>query len=167
MPPSAMLGASLDSMTALSLDITQTGDEIVQVSADAQSIADRVSSEITATFSAAVAEITDRTSALSERVAQAQATAENTEWTGANRDTFVGAADTFAASCREIALDAAEVLSEFDRQVAVIANAVMDFQSALQGNLALAADSAQSMVGAVDQQSQALDQTMNAGMQVG
>lgn len=162
-----MLGADLDSMGALGADIDSTATEIVDVGADARSVAERVTAEITEAFTGAVTQITDRTNAMSDRVAQARSTAESTEWTGANRDIFVGAAGDFSASCTQIALDAASVLQEFDRQVALIAANVLEFQGALQINLDQATASAESMSAAVAAQASSLDQTMNTGMQVG
>lgn len=162
-----MLGADLESMAALGSQLDLTTGEIGDVSLDAQRIANTVVEDLTQTFARAIAEVTTAMNAFDSSIQTLVAQTDTTEWTGANRDTFVNAAAQCHTSCGQIREQTQVGWEDFDAHKNALSENLEAFQVALTANLASAEESTQSMSSAVAAQSQALDVTMNTGLTVG
>lgn len=163
MPP-GMLGADLDSLAALGSQLDRTTGEIGDVSGDAQRVAQTVVDEMTVTFETAKSQIEAAMDALDSTISALAGQTDTTQWTGANGDTFRDATARFQESCAQIRMETTNASNDFYANAETLKETLLAFQAALATNLANAADSSQSMSGAVAAQSQALDATMNTGL---
>lgn len=162
----SMLGANLASMADLVTQFGTTSATITDVSGQSGTIATSVVDEMTQTFTQAVTSIGDTMEMLSQSVREAVAQTDVTEWTGANQQTFLGAAGEFQSACEQIQAEVIAGYEDFSANARAIGENLESFQSTLVANLDNALASTESMSDAVAAQSESLDATMNTGMQL-
>lgn len=162
-----MLGANLESMADLVGQLDTTTGTIGDVSGEAANVKELVISEMTTTFETAVRRIEDTMEQLQTSVNAMVAKATDTEWTGVNYANFIDASTQFEGSCNQIASEVASAYAEFAGHANEIGQNLDAFQAVVATNLDSAAASTESMAAAAAAQAEALDTTMNQGLQVG
>lgn len=105
--------------------------------------------------------------ALRADVGQVASEAMSTDWTGTNREGFVGNYDTFQSEMTNAANATDEYFGELAQVVAEMMTQLEEYQTTLSAALAAAQEASQSMGVAVQGQHDNLDAAMNTGMTFG
>ena len=159
-----ILGAHLDDLDRLAAQLRRTAGEIADVHARANSATSAVATEIRSAVSAGTVDIGDAMATLRASVAASTSTADGVSWSGLNRDRFLDAHREFDAAMSRAESTTSAAFTDFGSSVEQLTGAIEHYISTLGGSLANAADAADSMAVAVEQQRTNLDQVMNQGL---
>ncbi len=161
------LGANLAELESL-------GQLMGTTSTTCNDTATQLSSATTTAIGQFVDQITDLQSRIDEvctqlvsQVDTAVTTSQTINWTGANHDVFVGAAEDFKASITTTNTNTAAFYLDVRGSIDTLSAAMNEFIAEFTTSMTSAATSTESMQTAAIAQRTALDETMNQGLTIG
>ena len=162
-----MLGAQLDDLERLTGQLHSTAGDIGEVRVDAITTSHAVVSQVKESAQRALTEIDAAMERLRSSVLASTDGSQQANWSGANRDRFVEAANRFDTSMSAAESATHDTYTEFQATIHQMADQLDSYTTSLGSSLEEAARAAESMANAVDQQRANLDQAMNQGLGVG
>lgn len=160
----SLLGAQLEDLTSLSTQLTTTEGSIGTVQTSTTSETTTVVEGVRTAASTALAQITTLMGELRTAVEAASTNADGANWTGANRETFIGAYGDFNTAMSTAEVATSDTFANFDTSINTMSSELEEFQSTFSLALTDAQSSVSSMATAVNAQRDNLDQVMNTGM---
>lgn len=162
----AMLGAATDQLSTLAETMTSTGTQCSETGSSVSTRINAAVGEFLQAISTLQTEISTMAETMRSTVDSAAQTADATEWTGANKETFVGAAGDFLSNIQNVENGANTYFGEVKTSIDSLNTNLEGFSSEFTAAMGDAEASCTSMNQAVNAQLSALDQVMNTGLSV-
>ena len=163
----SMLGASLEDLDQLSVQLHTTAASIDTVSTDTNRTAQAAVSQLRDTGTSAVTSATDHMSTLREAVERARSRADGASWVGHNAETFRASYHDFSGAMARAEEATTGYFAELKNVLERLSADTEQYLGELTFALRDARDSTEAMSRAVDAQRDNLDQVMNTGMRAG
>jgi len=159
-----MLGADLESLTALSQRLDVMSTVVSERRTEAMAISTDVVAELDAAITRATSRGEDGLAALRSEIAAADSQTQSTEWTGGNQITFAGNQADFNLSLTGTLSDVEEAYSSFNAGLVTLSGQIDQLRESFSLNLTNAEDATRAMSNAVVTQRDALDSVMNSAV---
>jgi hypothetical protein len=163
----SMLGASLEDLDQLSIQLHTTAASIDTVSIDSNRSAQAAVSQLRETGTSAVMAATDHMGTLRDAVERARSRADGASWVGHNAETFRAGYDDFSGAMARAEEATTGYFTELKNVLERLGADTEHYLGDLTAALREAQASTESMSRAVDAQRDNLDQVMNTGMRAG
>lgn len=161
-----MLGAQLEDLGGLADRLRATSADINTVQGEATRVSDTVVTSVRDAAHAALTQISGAMDRLRVAVAASTQQSEATNWTGANREVFVGANADFDAAMAQAEGATNDTFQRFEAAIESMAAGLEEYAAVLDRSLTDAQTSTTSMAAAVDAQRVNLETVMNTGLTV-
>lgn len=161
---SDMLGASTGGLADLVGRLRGTSAAIGDSQGNTQRICGQLVEAVRQAASTALTQIQGEMQTLRSEVTASATASEAAVWTGANRETFLGAYQAFDASMSAAETATGQTFTDFHTAVDAVAADLEAYVADFATSMASAVESVNGMSGAVQGQLDALETTMNTGM---
>lgn len=161
---SDMLGASTGGLAELVGRLNATSAGIGGSQGNTQRICGQLVEAVRQAATTALTQIQGEMQILRSEVTASATASESVAWTGANRETFIGAYQAFDGSMSTAETATGETFTDFQTTVDGVAAELESYVSEFAASMTSAIESVNGMSGAVQSQLNALEATMNTGM---
>jgi len=159
-----MLGADLESLTALSERLNVMSTVLIEGSDDAARIATDVASDLDAAITSATARVDSGLAVLKSEISSAYSQTQSTAWNGGNQAAFLGKHEEFNTSLEGTLVQVEEAYGSFKAGLDALTVQIGELQTSFTTNLTNAEQATQAMSSAVLSQRDALDSVMNSAV---